>query len=50
VIVFAWLLAFAIGNVGNTYNRIKAFELWFRRVVAVLFILIGGYYIVLFFI
>lgn len=50
VIVFAWLLAFAIGNVGKTYNRIKAFELWFRRVVAVLFILIGVYYIVLFFI
>jgi cytochrome c-type biogenesis protein len=50
VIIFAWLLAFAVGNVGKWYNRIKIFELWFRRVVAVLFILAGIYYIVIFFI
>lgn len=49
VIVFAWLLAFAVGNVGKLYNNIKTFELWFRRVVAVLFILVGIYYIALFF-
>jgi cytochrome c biogenesis protein CcdA len=46
VIVFAWLLAFAVGNVGNLYNHIKNFEIWFRRVVSVLFILVGIYYIV----
>jgi cytochrome c-type biogenesis protein len=50
VIVFAWLLAYAIGNVGKLYNQIKTFELWFRRVVAVLFIGVGVYYIVLFFV
>ncbi len=50
VILFAWLLAFAVGNVGKTYNRIKAFELWFRRVVAALFILVGVYYSVIFFV
>ncbi len=50
VIVFAWLLAFAVGNVGKLYNNIKTFELWFRRVIAVLFILVGIYYISLFFI
>ena len=50
VIIFAWLLAFAVGNVGKWYNRIKIFELWFRRVVAVLFILVGIYYIIIFFI
>lgn len=49
VILFAWLLAFAIGNVGKLYNQIKTFELWFRRVVAVLFILTGIYYVILFF-
>ncbi|MEI6435739.1 MAG: aromatic aminobenezylarsenical efflux permease ArsG family transporter [Bacteroidota bacterium] len=49
VIIFAWLLAYAVGNVGKLYNSIKIFELWFRRVVAVLFILVGVYYIVLFF-
>ena len=50
VIIFAWLLAYAVGNVGKWYNRIKAFELWFRRIVAVLFIVVGIYYIVIFFI
>lgn len=49
VIVFAWLLAFAVGNVGKLYNRIKAFEFWFRKVVAVTFILAGFYYSMIFF-
>lgn len=47
VIIFAWLLAYAMGNVGQLYDRIKVFELWFRRIVAVLFILVGIYYIVI---
>ena len=46
VIIFAWLIAFAIGNVGKTYSRLKVFELWFRRVVAVLFIGGGIWYII----
>jgi len=50
VIIFAWLLAYAVGNVGKIYDRVKIFELWFRRVVAVIFIGIGLYYIVIFFI
>ncbi len=50
VILFAWLLAFAVGNVGQLYNRIKIFELWFRRIVAIIFILVGVYYIIIFFI
>ncbi len=49
VILFAWLLAYAVGKVGKLYNRIKTFELWFRRVVSVVFILVGIYYIVIFF-
>jgi len=49
VIIFAWLLAYAVGNVGRLYNRIRVFELWFRRVVAVLFITVGIYYILIFF-
>jgi len=44
VILFSWLLAFAVGNVGKLYNRIKIVELWFRRVVSVVFILVGIYY------
>ena len=50
VIIFAWLLAYAVGNVGKLYNRIKLFELWFRRVVSVIYIAVGIYYILIFFI
>lgn len=50
VIVFAWLLAFAVGNVAALYNHIKTFEKWFRRVVAILFIAVGVYYIMMFFV
>ena len=45
VIIFAWFLAYAVGNVGKMYNRIKIFELWFRRIMAVLFIIVGIYYL-----
>lgn len=45
VIIFAWLIAFSVGSIGNVYNKLKTFELWFRRVVAVLFIGVGAYYI-----
>jgi sulfite exporter TauE/SafE len=43
VIIFAWLIAFSIGSIGNLYNKIKLFEKWFRRVIAALFIGIGIY-------
>jgi len=49
VIIFAWLLAFAVGNVGKLYNHLKTFEFWFRRVVGVLFIVVGVYYIIVFY-
>jgi len=45
VIIFAWLIAYAIGGVGSVYNKIRVFELWFRRIVAVLFIVVGIYYL-----
>lgn len=44
VIIFAWLLAFSVGSIGGVYNKMKNFEVWFRRVVAVLFIGVGIYY------
>ncbi len=43
VIIFAWLIAFSVGSIGNLYNKIKTFETWFRKVVALLFIAIGIY-------
>lgn len=45
VIIFAWFIAFTVGSISNIYNKIKIFEKWFRRVVAVIFILTGLYYL-----
>jgi len=45
VIIFAWFLAFTVGGIGSVYNRIKVFEKWFRRVVAIIFLLVGIYYL-----
>lgn len=49
VILFAWLIAYTVSGVGSAYNRIKVFEKWFRKVVAVLFIAVGIYYVVTFY-
>lgn len=46
VIIFAWLIAYTLSGVGTLYNRIKTFEIWFRRVISVLFIGVGIYYII----
>ena len=45
VIIFAWVIAYTVSGVGSVYNKIKVFELWFRRVVSVMFIIVGIYYL-----
>ena len=50
VILFAWLIAYAVGNVGRFYNKIKNFELWFRRIVSVVFIGVGIYFLIYLFV
>ncbi len=47
VIIFAWLLANTVSGVGKLYNRIKAIEIWFRRIISFVFIGVGIYYIVI---
>ncbi len=47
VIVFAWLIAYTVSGVGTLYKRIKIFEVWFRRVISVLFMGVGVYYVVI---
>lgn len=46
VIIFAWVLAYAVSGIGEVYQKVKSFERWFRRIIAVLFILVGIYYII----
>ncbi|HKL07157.1 MAG TPA: aromatic aminobenezylarsenical efflux permease ArsG family transporter [Bacteroidales bacterium] len=47
VIIFAWLLAYTVSGVGKLYNSLKIFEIWFRRVISVIFIVIGIYYVII---
>jgi cytochrome c biogenesis protein CcdA len=49
VIIIAWLLAYSVSSIGNFYNKLKTFEKWFRLVIAVTFIVVGVYYIYLFY-
>ena len=46
VIIFAWLLAYTVSGVGKLYNHLKTFEFWFRKFIAVVFIGIGAYYVI----
>ncbi|MBN1211304.1 MAG: sulfite exporter TauE/SafE family protein, partial [candidate division Zixibacteria bacterium] len=44
VFVFAVLIAAGTRFVGKLFNRLTQFERWARRVTAVIFILVGVYY------
>lgn len=46
VIIFAWLIAFSISQAGVLFNRLKTFEIWFRRIISVVFIIVGVYYVI----
>jgi cytochrome c biogenesis protein CcdA len=50
VIVIAYLLAFSVSSIGNFYKKIQVFQKWFNRIVAVIFIIVGLYYVYLFYI
>ena len=45
VVIFAWILAYSVSSLGSLYNKVKVFEVWFRRVVSVLFIVVGCYFV-----
>jgi cytochrome c-type biogenesis protein len=49
VILLSYLLAFSIGSIGKFYKRIQTFEVWFRQIVAILFILTGFYFVWIYF-
>ena len=49
VILVAWILAYSVAGLGKFYNRVQIFEKWFRKMVAILFIVIGIYYAVVFY-
>jgi cytochrome c-type biogenesis protein len=49
VIIIAYLLAFSISGIGKFYNKIRVFQKWFNRVVAIIFIAVGVYFLYVFF-
>jgi len=46
VIIVSWVLAYSFAGLGNFYDKIQVFEVWFRRVTAVIFILMGIYVVI----
>ncbi len=49
VAIVAYLLAFSVGGIGSFYNKVRVFQVWFNRVVAAIFIILGIYSIYHFF-
>jgi threonine/homoserine/homoserine lactone efflux protein len=50
VILFAYLIAFSLSEVGKAFDKLKIFEKWFRKIAATVFIAVGSYYIYIFYI
>lgn len=44
VVAVAWMLAYSVAGLGRFYSRMQAFQKWFNRIVALLFIATGIYY------
>ncbi len=49
VIIVAWILSYSIANLSKFYRNMQIFEKWFRYLVAVLFIGVGIYYGIIFY-
>lgn len=48
VLLFTYLMAFAAGNIGVFYNKIKSVEKWMRYVAGAVFVATGIYYVLIF--
>ena len=48
VIIFAWIISYTIRGVGVVFNKVTIFEIWFRRIVSIIFIGVGVYYLIIF--
>ena len=45
VIIIAWLLACTMSGIGRFYHVLKQVEFWFRRIIALVFVGVGTYYL-----
>ena len=46
VIFMTWIIAFSYTKLYKVYNKLQTFEIWFRRIIAILFILSGILFVV----
>jgi cytochrome c biogenesis protein CcdA len=44
VIIFSFLLVYSVSKMAVFMNKVRVFEIWTRKSVAVIFILVGAYY------
>ena len=49
VVAVAWMLAYSVAGLGRFYRRMQAFLKWLNRLVALLFIAVGIYYGVIYY-
>ncbi|MDD5086943.1 MAG: aromatic aminobenezylarsenical efflux permease ArsG family transporter, partial [Candidatus Nanoarchaeia archaeon] len=45
VIIFSFILVYSVSKLGKIMNKIQTFEKWMRKIVAIVFIIAGFYYI-----
>lgn len=48
VVLIAWVIAFGISNLGKFYNGVNKFQKWLNLIVAVIFIVLGIYYFIIY--
>lgn len=49
VIFVAWILAYSIAGLGKFYNQMQVFQKWMNLIIALLFIIVGIYYAIIFY-
>ena len=45
VIIFSFILVYSVSKLGKIMNKVEIFEKWMRKIVSVIFIIAGLYYI-----
>ena len=49
MIIFSFILVYSVSKLSIILNKVQTFEKWIRKIVGILFIVIGLYYIIKFF-
>ena len=47
VILFSLILVKSVNKLGTVLNKVQTFELWMRKIIAIIFILTGTYYTII---